>query len=371
MTRNKNRKKFIGLAICLAALVAIVAMSYAWFTDTLSPLKVDVTAAKIKVTALDNNEWKIGGDKNLLANALPGETVEYGSFRVKNESNRKAVARVRYRIEGTLKIGNQNASQNPNHRPLAEVWSDVKNELDAYLAGSISIGNATTRNLFPPNFASLPTTEQDAIIGAYKADIKQCFQKDTLTVNLKLYDFLMDNASQLASKGVWAGNNTRAKIIYGVTHFYEILKNIEEQVFVNKWNALTTAPGSPFITYVKNSGNYYGEVFLALGVPTGPSDDTIDFGTLKFKIPNTLGGDLVDTSKEDVGTQVRPTPADAPEDRNKRSYNWGAQYFNEQEATINFALEVKVVQGTKDAVADVFGDEVANSPQIGPFLTSN
>lgn len=368
---QKKKKKFIGLAICLVAVVAIAAMSYAWFTDTLSPLNVDVTAAKIKVTSTGAGVWNIGGDENLIGAALPGEFVSYGALSIKNESNREALARVFINPKGTLKLDNQNIG--------AATWAAVQSQLGNYLtnstvsfsapaANTLYISPQTLKLYFPEGFSSWPAVSQTAIVNQYKADILAKFGSTELVVDTALVFFLGDNVAELGN--VWT-TAVRTKIYYGAYHFNEILNRIANNLFRDKIAQIGVAYPSLITVSGAGVGKSDHEYYVALGIPTPGVDDVLDFGNLGFTIPNTLGGSINILENQDMATAI---PSG-----NGESYNWNARYFNEQESTITCGIELKVIQGTKKAVTDVFGATVTNyfsNPANCPgypsgFLTDN
>jgi len=115
-----KRAKLIGLMAGLMALAAGMGVTYAWFTNTATGTKIDVTAATISVTA-----GEIKTDDNNIEKKLPGEAVD-GVLTVKNTGSREAVVK----ITPTILKAVDGKKETIDKERLAKITKDFKIILD-------------------------------------------------------------------------------------------------------------------------------------------------------------------------------------------------------------------------------------------------
>ncbi|MDR0500918.1 MAG: hypothetical protein LBG97_06730 [Coriobacteriales bacterium] len=329
----KVKKRLALLGTTIVALALVAAMSFAWFTSSLDPINLDITAARIRVENVGDNTWSIGGDESLLGAALPGETVSVGNFAIKNTSNREAVAQIKFtKLEGKLKFDNSNLTVGGTKITLEQLRDAIN-------------ASVTLTNEQKAKFVALID-----VTGGY------------VTVNQELFDFAWaDYGNGAGPKVIGAMVDNGTQVYYSIFHFWAVLNDIFAQINDNLYNTavaynLVIAPTDD------PDGINKAVYYLGLGIPVPGVNDELTFNNLSFKVPEELGGNI-----KNLPNSVPPTLLDQLK---ARDYNWDTKYFNEQESTISIEFKVQVVQGTLAAVTDVFGNpNIQNTSN--PIWTSN
>ena len=379
-------------------------VSYAWYTNTASPLDTAATAAKVKLTGPTTEQSAAFSNiTHALVNTeglVPGQTVTLPEFSIENHSNRELLLEISLDMSAYLKMmdfsagagffsvspgdlhkENQNsaytfsADGGPYHTPKA-YYEGLVGTLLRSVGGlgtaPVLDANETWRSTYPAvsTYVYIPPTA--SAIGS----------GNTKGLYMKVDDALIN-----ACTG--SGIDAAAKIGYGSRHFNGLRHETEDRLMKALITiAVREISGDPVLTPDFSDSNINeGALLTYLGASTGPKayfkrGDTKFYVFLeapdpngprpnyqitgvKFQVPKELCGDTSNSHWPPAKYQAGMNPYENSAtgrswryamDENEAGDAPETARLNEQQALFLLSFSARSVHGTKAAVCDVFAN---------------
>jgi hypothetical protein len=383
-TRNKLKKKrfrriTVRTAAVSAALVCAIAyggpLTSAWYVSGVSPFGTQVTTATIQIDGPSTGE--VAEFKNLAAQIagdggyVAGQGLVLPSFTIKNESSRGVMLEIEPKIDAYLKIMDyRNAADSTKKSDLIRECQN-----GAYLFG----GGAQTPETPYAIYKEFSTAAEKLAGEGYILDTGEygAGADGKNSVYLLVDGALADKKQSL--------DGAAKKIAYGTEHFAAVRQYMSDYLMESSIKAFLDAAsldgdsldmgaedgvvyddGGSVVYLDQDAERFY--VWLAPPSDSGEARTELEFRDINVEIPTDLCG-YVSAGKQLPSSYWKTEWEESDKGRYTSGYGKDENSpgdpsadarLNEQGAMFSVSIGARAVQGTKDAVEDIFGESVAD-----------